>query len=90
MPTIQPADPPCYGWDTPEHSIGRIHSWHGNALVLARALAYIEVNGGDGLQARRRAGRAERQLAATTPPRCLRHAVRPPVHARARRCLSRR
>jgi len=39
-----------YGWDTPQHSIGRVHSWHGNALVLARALAYIEVNGGDGLR----------------------------------------
>ncbi|MGO9344499.1 MAG: aminomethyl-transferring glycine dehydrogenase subunit GcvPB [Acidimicrobiales bacterium] len=39
-----------YGWDTPRHSIGKIHSWHGNALVLARALAYIEVNGGDGLR----------------------------------------
>lgn len=39
-----------YGWVTPERSIGRIHSWHGNALVLARALAYIEVHGGDGLR----------------------------------------
>ncbi|HVB93251.1 MAG TPA: aminomethyl-transferring glycine dehydrogenase subunit GcvPB [Acidimicrobiales bacterium] len=39
-----------YRWMTPEHSIGRMHSWHGNTLVLARALAYILVNGGDGLQ----------------------------------------
>jgi glycine dehydrogenase subunit 2 len=39
-----------YGWSTPEHSIGRMHSWHGNALVLARALAYIRLNGGDGLK----------------------------------------
>ena len=39
-----------YGWVTPEHSIGRVHGWHGNALVLARALAYIEVHGGDGLR----------------------------------------
>ena len=31
-------------------SIGRMHTWHGNALVLARALAYILVNGGDGLR----------------------------------------
>ena len=38
-----------FGWAIPEHSIGRIHSWHGNALVLARALAYILVHGGDGL-----------------------------------------
>jgi glycine dehydrogenase subunit 2 len=27
-----------------------MHTWHGNALVLARALAYILVNGGDGLK----------------------------------------
>ncbi len=41
---------PTYWWFTPERSIGRMHSWHGNTLVLARALAYILVNGGDGLQ----------------------------------------
>ena len=34
----------------PARSIGRVHGWHGNALVLARALAYIEVHGGDGLR----------------------------------------
>jgi glycine dehydrogenase subunit 2 len=39
-----------YGYMTPEHSIGRVHSWHGNALVLARALAYMQVHGGDGLR----------------------------------------
>ncbi len=39
-----------FGWETPEHSIGRVHGWHGNALVLARALSYIEVHGGDGLR----------------------------------------
>ncbi|HUI04972.1 MAG TPA: aminomethyl-transferring glycine dehydrogenase subunit GcvPB [Acidimicrobiales bacterium] len=39
-----------YGWSTPERSIGRIHSWHGNALVLARALTYILVHGSDGLR----------------------------------------
>jgi glycine dehydrogenase subunit 2 len=36
-------------WVTPERSIGRIHGWHGNALVLARAFAYMLANGGDGL-----------------------------------------
>jgi glycine dehydrogenase subunit 2 len=41
---------PVYAWVTPEHSIGRMHTWHGNALVLARALAYILANGGDGLR----------------------------------------
>jgi glycine dehydrogenase subunit 2 len=39
-----------FGWATPPRSIGRVHSWHGNALVLARALAYIEVHGADGLR----------------------------------------
>jgi glycine dehydrogenase subunit 2 len=38
-----------FEWATPERSIGRVHGWHGNALVLARALAYIDVHGGDGL-----------------------------------------
>ena len=39
-----------FGWHTSPQSIGRIHSWHGNALVLARALTYILVHGGDGLR----------------------------------------
>jgi glycine dehydrogenase subunit 2 len=39
-----------YGVVMPARSIGRVHSWHGNALVLARALAYMEVHGGDGLR----------------------------------------
>ncbi|MCL4421647.1 MAG: aminomethyl-transferring glycine dehydrogenase subunit GcvPB [Actinobacteria bacterium] len=39
-----------YGWEIPSSSIGRIHSWHGNALVLARAYAYILASGGDGLR----------------------------------------
>jgi len=41
---------PVYEWTTPAQSIGRMHTWHGNALVLARALAYILANGGDGLR----------------------------------------
>jgi glycine dehydrogenase subunit 2 len=41
---------PVYEWMTPPQSIGRMHTWHGNALVLARALAYILANGGDGLR----------------------------------------
>ncbi|HUR19068.1 MAG TPA: aminomethyl-transferring glycine dehydrogenase subunit GcvPB [Acidimicrobiales bacterium] len=40
----------AYVWDTPRRSIGRVHSWHGNALALARAYAYISANGGDGLR----------------------------------------
>ena len=39
-----------FGWATPERSIGRVHSWHGNALALARACSYILANGGDGLR----------------------------------------
>jgi len=38
------------GWTTPARSIGRIHSWHGNALVLARAHAYLRLHGRDGLR----------------------------------------
>jgi glycine dehydrogenase subunit 2 len=38
-----------FAWVTPARSIGRVHGWHGNAVVLARALAYIDVHGGDGL-----------------------------------------
>ena len=40
----------AYEWVEPERSIGRIHSWHGNALALARAWSYILANGGDGLR----------------------------------------
>ncbi|MGH9016613.1 MAG: aminomethyl-transferring glycine dehydrogenase subunit GcvPB, partial [Acidimicrobiales bacterium] len=41
---------PRYGWSTTPESIGRVHSWHGNALVLARALTYLLVHGSDGLE----------------------------------------
>jgi glycine dehydrogenase subunit 2 len=40
----------AFAWELPARSIGRVHSWHGNSLVLARALAYILVNGSDGLR----------------------------------------
>ena len=39
-----------YGWEDPPRSIGRVHGWHGNALALARAHAYMLANGGDGLR----------------------------------------
>jgi glycine dehydrogenase subunit 2 len=42
-------DDGTYVWVKPPKSIGRVHGWHGNAMVLARALAYIDVHGGDGL-----------------------------------------
>jgi glycine dehydrogenase subunit 2 len=38
-----------FDWVAPPRSIGRVHGWQGNALVLARALAYIDVHGSDGL-----------------------------------------
>jgi glycine dehydrogenase subunit 2 len=38
-----------FEWWAPPRSIGRVHSWHGNALVLARAHAYLRVHGADGL-----------------------------------------
>ncbi|MGD0082719.1 MAG: aminomethyl-transferring glycine dehydrogenase subunit GcvPB [Acidimicrobiales bacterium] len=39
-----------FGYATPPKSIGRLHSWHGNALVLLRAWAYLRLNGADGLE----------------------------------------
>jgi glycine dehydrogenase subunit 2 len=39
-----------FAWSTPARSIGRVHTWHGNALALARAWSYILANGGDGLR----------------------------------------
>jgi glycine dehydrogenase subunit 2 len=47
---LAPGEPDEFGYATPPRSIGRVHGWHGNALVLARALAYMEVHGGDGLR----------------------------------------
>jgi glycine dehydrogenase subunit 2 len=39
-----------FGFAAPPQSIGRLHSWHGNALVLLRAWAYLRLNGADGLR----------------------------------------
>lgn len=39
-----------YGYEVPQNSIGRIHSWHGNSLVLLRALGYILFHGASGLR----------------------------------------
>jgi len=39
-----------FDWAMPARSIGRVHGWHGNALALARAYAYILANGADGLR----------------------------------------
>ena len=61
-----------FDWRTPSNSIGRVHGWHGNAMVLARALAYIDVHGGDGLEriaqhAVLNANWLRRRLSATLP-----------------------
>jgi len=39
-----------FAWRRPPRSIGRVHGWHGNALALARARAYVLLNGADGLE----------------------------------------
>ncbi|MGH9158047.1 MAG: aminomethyl-transferring glycine dehydrogenase subunit GcvPB [Acidimicrobiales bacterium] len=39
-----------FAWEMPSRSIGRVHGWHGNALALARAYAYILACGADGLR----------------------------------------
>jgi glycine dehydrogenase subunit 2 len=39
-----------FGYLTPPKSVGRLHSWHGNALVLLRAWTYLRLNGADGLR----------------------------------------
>jgi glycine dehydrogenase subunit 2 len=39
-----------YGLATPSRSIGRVHSFHGNALVLLRAWCYLALNGREGLR----------------------------------------
>jgi glycine dehydrogenase subunit 2 len=49
VPRPVPGEAGRFQWVMPEQSIGRIHGWHGNALVLARAYAYILAHGADGL-----------------------------------------
>jgi glycine dehydrogenase subunit 2 len=40
-----------FGWHTPEHSIGRVHGWHGNIGIDVRAYSYLVSLGGSGLRA---------------------------------------
>ena len=42
---------PRYGYQMPEHSIGRLKSFNGNFGMLLRAYAYIMLHGADGLRA---------------------------------------
>lgn len=39
-----------YTWVAPRRSIGRVHAFYGNAVVLARALAFMQYLGSDGLR----------------------------------------
>ena len=48
-PIPRKLDDGSFDWVVPTRSIGRVHGWHGNALALARAFAYIIANGADGL-----------------------------------------
>ncbi|MCZ7525979.1 MAG: aminomethyl-transferring glycine dehydrogenase subunit GcvPB [Acidimicrobiia bacterium] len=51
LPGPRPVEgPDGFRWEVPERSIGRIHSWHGNALALVRAYTYLLLTGGDGLR----------------------------------------
>jgi len=43
-------DDGTFCWEEPARSIGRVHGWHGNALALARAWAYVLSNGANGLR----------------------------------------
>src|SRR5690606_31580596 len=42
---------PVFGFVTPEKTIGRMKAYYGQFGVIVRALAYMLVNGGDGLKA---------------------------------------
>ncbi len=42
-------DDPAYEFYEPEHSVGKVHGFHGNWLVLVKALAYIARLGDEGL-----------------------------------------
>jgi glycine dehydrogenase subunit 2 len=49
-PLVARADDGTFYWEQPARSIGRTHGWHGNALALVRAWAYILSNGSEGLR----------------------------------------
>jgi glycine dehydrogenase subunit 2 len=43
-------DDGSFGWHSPEHSIGRVHGWHGNIGIDVRAYSYLVSLGGSGLR----------------------------------------
>ena len=81
---LDDASPTRYGWTTPEHSIGRLHSWHGNALVLARALTYVLVHGSDGLRDVAQLAVLNANWLRTRLLEHVRRPLRPSLHARMR------
>jgi glycine dehydrogenase subunit 2 len=48
--TQKAGDETQYVWFTPEKSIGRLHSFHGNFGMFVRALTYIRMHGEEGLR----------------------------------------
>jgi glycine dehydrogenase subunit 2 len=52
LPGPRPARAPdgSFCFVQPERSIGRVHAFHGNALVLLRAWTYLSLHGADGLR----------------------------------------
>ncbi len=48
-PLPRPDEDGSYYWLYPKNSIGRVHSYYGNSLVLARALAFMKYLGSEGL-----------------------------------------
>jgi glycine dehydrogenase subunit 2 len=48
-PIVAETDDGRYEFHDPEHTIGKVHGFHGNWLVLVKALAYIERLGDEGL-----------------------------------------
>jgi glycine dehydrogenase subunit 2 len=49
-PLPRPEADGSFGWWWPEASIGNVHAFHGNALVLARAWAFMRYHGAHGLR----------------------------------------
>lgn len=49
-PVVARSEDGTFCWRQPPRSIGRAHGWHGNALALVRAWAYMLLNGSDGLR----------------------------------------
>jgi glycine dehydrogenase subunit 2 len=47
---VEEGDAARYEWFTPEHSVGRLHTFHGNFGMHVRAYCYIRMHGAAGLR----------------------------------------